>query len=86
MDCLESLPPRGKCREHEIAQRSVVEEERSKPFALDGDVMGWFERDGGEKRCLPGQEARLADEFRRPEAGDLFTAGVNYGDLTVDDG
>ena len=85
LDLLERFPPRDERRQHEVAERLVIEQERSQLVAVDGDVAESLRHGGSDEHGLPGQEIELAQEVRRPVVGELVAGGVENRDLSLQD-
>ena len=71
--------------EHEVAERPVLEQQRSQRVAVDGDVTQRLRDDRREEDRLPRQEVQLAQELRRPVADDLVAGGVEDRHLALED-
>src|SRR4029450_8339923 len=82
---LQRLTPRHERRQEKIAERTVVEEQRSQRVALDGDVAEGLGDDRGQKDRLPGQEVHLAQELRGAMTDDLVVRSVEDRYLALQD-
>jgi len=68
---LQDLATPDEGRQDHVAQRRVLEQQRSQRPALDGDVAQRLRRDRGQVDRLTRQEVQLAEEPGRPVAHDL---------------
>ena len=84
-DLLQRFAPRDERRQHEAAERPVIEQQGAQRFPLDGDVPHRLRGPGGHECRLPGQEIDLAEELRRAVSRDLVAGGVEHGDLPFQD-
>ena len=85
LDPLERFAPGDEGRQHEVAERAVLVQQRSQRFAVDGDVMQRLDDDRGDEHRLPGKQVQLAEEAGRPVADDLVAASIEDRDLALDD-
>ena len=85
MDALERLPAGDEGREDEVAERSVVEQERAQRVAVDCDVAQRLRHDRGQEDGLPGEEVQLAEEAGGAVADDLVAGRVEDRDLALAD-
>ena len=82
---LKPLPASHEGPEQQVAERAVLEQERSQLLTLDGDVAHRLGHDGREEDGLPREQVRLAEEAARAVAVDLRTGLVEDGRLALDD-
>ena len=82
---LQRLTPRDERRQHEVAERPVLEQERAQGVALDRDVPQRLRHDRRHEDRLPGEQVHLAEEARRSVAQDLVACRVEDRDLTLED-
>ena len=66
---LEGLAAGHECREQQVAERAVVEEERSQLLSLDGDVAHRLGHDGRQEDGLAREQVRFAEETGRGHGG-----------------
>jgi hypothetical protein len=85
-DPLERLPAGDEGREHDIAERAVVEEKRAERIAVDRDVAERLCHDRGQENRLPGEEVQLAEETRGAMADYLVACRIEDRDLALTDG
>ena len=85
LHALERLAPGDEDGEHEVAERPILEQQRSQHVAIDRDVAQRLGDDRRDEHRLSGQQVQLADEPRRPVADDLVAGGVTDRDLALDD-
>ena len=85
LDLLQRFASGNEGREHEVAERSVLEQQRSQHVAVDGDVTQRLGDDRRKEGRLPGQEVQLAQELRCPVADDLVAGRVHDRHLALDD-
>ena len=85
LDALQRLAPGHERRQKEVAERTVVEEQRPQRVAIDGDVAEGLGDDGGQKDRLPGQEIHLPKEPRLAVADDLVVRSVEDRHLALED-
>ena len=82
---LQPLPAGDEGPEQQVAERAVLEQERSQLLALDGDVAHRLGHDSRQEDRLSGEQVRLAEEAKRAVADDLRTGLVEDGRLAFDD-
>jgi hypothetical protein len=82
---LKPLPARHEGPEQQVAERAVLEQERSQLLTLDGDVADRLGHDGREEDGLSREQVRLAEEAARAVAVDLCTGLVEDGRVAFDD-
>ena len=85
VDPFQGLAPLHQRREYQIAQRTVLEEERSERISLDGDVPQRLRHDRSDENRLTGEKAHLAEKAGREMAHDLDACRIDDRDLTLDD-
>ena len=85
LHALQRLAPRDEGREHEVAERAVLVQQRSQRLAGNGDVTQRLGNDRGDEHRLPREQVQLAEEAGRPVADDLIAGGVEDRDLALDD-
>ena len=84
-DPLQRLAPGDERREHEVAERSVLEQQRAQRVAVDGDVAQRLRDDRGQEDGLPGEQVQLAEEAGGAVADDLVAGRVEDRDLALED-
>ena len=82
---LKPLPARHEGPEQQIAERAVLEQERSQLLALDGDVAQRLGHHRREEDGLSREQVRLAEEAARAVAADLRVVLVEDRRLAFDD-
>ena len=82
---LKPLPAGHERPQQQVAERAVLEQERSQLLTLDGDVAHRLGHDGREEDGLSREQVRLAEEAARAVADDLRTGLVEDGRLAFDD-
>ena len=82
---LKPLPAGVEGPEQQVAERAVLEHERSQLLTLDGDVAHRLGHHGREEDRLSREQVRLAEEAKRAVADDLRTGLVEDGRLAFDD-
>ena len=82
---LKALPARHERPEQQVAERAVLEQERSQLLALDGDVAKRLGHHGRQEHRLPREQVRLSEEAARAVAVDLRAGLVEDGRLAFDD-
>ena len=86
LDALERLPAGDEGREDEVAERSVVEQERAQRVAVDRDVAERLCHDRGQEDGLPREEVQLAEEAGGAVADDLVAGRIEDRHLALADG
>ena len=71
-DALQGLPPRDERRQHEIAQRGVLEQQRAEHVPVDCDVAQRLRRHHRPEDGLAGEEVQLAEEAGGAVADELL--------------
>ena len=82
---LQPLPASRERPEQQVAERGVLEQERSQLLTLDGDVAHRRCHFGREEDGLPREQVRLPEEAARAVAVDLRAGLVEDGRLALDD-
>src|SRR4029079_4934290 len=82
---LERLAPGDERRQEQLAERAVLEKERTQRVAVNRYVPQRFCGDSCEEHGLTGEEVQLADELRRTVPDDLVVRGVENRHLTLHD-
>lgn len=82
---LQRLAPGHERRQKEVAERAIVEEQRSQILSVDGDVPEGPGDDRRQVDRLPGQQVHLAEELRLAVADDLVVCGVEDRHLALED-
>ena len=82
---LKRFPASHEGPEQQVAERAVLEQERSQLLTLDGDVAQRLGHHGREENGLSREQIRLAEEAARAVADDLRTGLVEDGRLALDD-
>ncbi len=85
LDPLERLAPRDEGRQHEVAERAVLVQQRAQRVAVDRDVTQRLGDDRRDEHRLPGQQVQLAEEARCAVADDLVAGRVEDRDLALED-
>src|SRR5262249_2554520 len=83
--CLKPFPARRECPEQQVAERAVLEQQRSQLLTLDRDVAQRLGHHGCEEDGLSREQVRLAEEATRTVAVDLRTGLVEDRRLALDD-
>ena len=81
---LQRLTPGHERREKKVAERTVVEEQRSQRIPLDGDVAEGLGDDRGQEHRLPGKKVHLAQELRLAVADDLVARSIEDRHLALE--
>ena len=84
VDLLQGLAPLDERRQHEVAERPVLEQERPQRVAVDGDVAQRLRHDRRHEDGLSRQEVHLAEEAGRSVADDLVACRVDDRDLALE--
>jgi hypothetical protein len=84
VDLLQGLAPLHQRREYEVAERSVLEQERSERVSLDSDVPQRLRHDRRHEHRLTGEQIHLTEEPGRSVAHDLAARRIDDRDLTLD--
>ena len=82
---LQRLAARDERREHEIAQRAVLREERAQGCALHRDVAQRLRYQCADEDGLAQQEVQLAEEAGRTVPYELVAGRVDDRDLPFED-
>jgi hypothetical protein len=82
---LERLAAGDEARQQQVAERRVVEQQRTQLLAIDGDVAHRLGDDRGQVHGLAGHQVQLAEEVRSAVACDLAARGVEDRGLALDD-
>ena len=82
---LKPLPASHERPEQQVAERAVLEQERSQLLTLDGDVAHRLGHYGREEDGLSREQVRLPEEAARAVAVDLRAGLVEDGRLAFDD-
>src|ERR1700729_2983013 len=85
LDPLQGLAPGDEGREHEIAERLVLVEERTHRVAVDRGVSQRLCDDRGDEDRLPRKKVQLPEEARRPVPQYLVARGTKDRDLALED-
>ncbi len=85
LDCLQRFAPGDERRQHEIAQRRILEQQRPQHLALDRDVAQRLGHDRGDEHALPRQQIELTEKARRPVTHNLVLGRVTDHDLALQD-
>ena len=85
LNALQQLAPRDEGRQEQVAQRSVLEQQRPQRVAINGDVSQRLRNDRRHENGLAGQQVELSEETRRAVTNDLVTRLVDDGHLALDD-
>ena len=86
LDALQRLPPGDEGREDEVAERSVVEQDRAQRVAVDRDVAKRLRHDRGQEDGLAGEEIQLAQETGGAVAHELVAGRIEDRNLALQDG
>jgi len=86
LDALERLPAGDEGREDDVAERSVVEQERAQRVAVDRDVAERLRHDRGQEDRLPGEQVQLAEEAGGAVSDDLVAGRIEDRHLALTDG
>ena len=82
---LQRLAAGDEGREHQIAQRAVLEQQPAQDVTVDRDVPQRLRHDRGHEDGLPGEEVQLAEEARGAVTEDLVAGGVEDRHLALPD-
>ena len=85
MHALERLPPCDEGREHEIAERPVIEQERAQRVAVDRDIAERLRHERGQEDGLPREEVQLTEKTGGTVPNDLVAGRVKDRHLALAD-
>ena len=83
---LQGLAAGDERRQEQIAERAILEQQRTQDVALDSDVPERLRDRRRHEHRLPREQVHLAEEARRPMPDDLVAGGVNDRHLPVENG
>ena len=81
---LQRLAPRDERREHQVAERAVLVEERAQRAALDRDVAQRLGHERVDEHGLPRQEVQLAEEAGGAVPDEFVPGRVDDRDLSFE--
>ena len=85
LDALQRLPPGDERRQHEIAERPVIEKQRTQRVTVDCDIAERLGHERGQEDGLPREEVQLTKKAGRTVPDDLVAGRVENRHLALDD-
>jgi hypothetical protein len=85
LDALERFPTGNERGQDDVAERSVVEQNRAERVATDRNVAKRLRNDSGEEDGLAGEKIHLPQEAGGAVAYDLVSGGIEDRNLALHD-